>query len=540
MASRKEFDWVGENLANPTFTNTDFKDVGINISNTSIGPESVYVNNPQIRALPEFQTDGKFDLQKFHEKYVQLAKSYNDLAKDTYSRDIRSNSRIFAENDIFVSPEERRQTSGAYMTLINNPDHITYGIVGIDAAGPRTKTPMELAEGHPIFDSKTGKFTEDTPEESLLKYFWRPKMMATYDTDVDINGNPTDDPLKIAHVKGEYKLTEDGEYYTEFVNGRSTYGKEVVSHWNILTKEDSWINKYDPFDSDDIKKSTTGSIVRNALKIIPLFTPVAPYYAAASIGINLVDALGTLGKLVAGSENHTLNSITAFAEQFNQTTSEEGMKHTFSMENILNMVGDTFLFLESQRIIAEQAPALFDRETARIIKDPNAEIRKLTGDYIAVNSKAIDQKYNQLRTMMSDLAELDYNKAEELRALTGIAATRASAIVSNKISNYQKLGRQISTGMMAVTFGLHTYGTAKAQGVTDEAATALTLGAIAGQYGLLSSHIGQKIFPEAQLERQQIRKAIKEWLSYGRVDNSYYQAFEDAATKQAKEKAVQK
>jgi hypothetical protein len=62
MASRKEFDWVGENLANPTFTNTDFKDVGINISNTSIGPESVYINNPQIRALPEFQTDGKFDL----------------------------------------------------------------------------------------------------------------------------------------------------------------------------------------------------------------------------------------------------------------------------------------------------------------------------------------------------------------------------------------------------------------------------------------------------------------------------------------------
>ena len=54
MASRKEYDWVGESLANPDFTNTDFKAAGINIENTSIGPESVYINNPQIRALPEF------------------------------------------------------------------------------------------------------------------------------------------------------------------------------------------------------------------------------------------------------------------------------------------------------------------------------------------------------------------------------------------------------------------------------------------------------------------------------------------------------
>jgi len=151
--------------------------------------------------------------------------------------------------------------------------------------------------------------------------------MATYDENVDINGNPTDDPAKIAHVKGEYKLDPNGEYYTEFANGKSTYGKEIVSPWNILTKEDSWINKYDPFDSDGINKSLPGSIARNTLKILPLLpiaplTTIAPYYVAASLGISLVDALGTLGKLVSGSDNPTLNTITAFAESFNQTSSE--------------------------------------------------------------------------------------------------------------------------------------------------------------------------------------------------------------------------
>jgi len=150
-------------------------------------------------------------------------------------------------------------------------------------------------------------------------------MLATYDENVDINGNPTDDESKIAHYKGERKLNEDGEYYLEYVNGKSTYGKELLSKWNILTKENSTLNKYDPFDSDDIKKSVSGSIARNALKILPLLTPVAPYYAAASIGINLVDALGTLGKLVMGSNNPTLNNITAFSESFNQTVSEEGL-----------------------------------------------------------------------------------------------------------------------------------------------------------------------------------------------------------------------
>ena len=119
-------------------------------------------------------------------------------------------------------------------------------------------------------------------------------------------------------------------------------------------------------DYDDIKKSVSGSIARNALKILPLLTPVAPYYAAASIGINLVDALGTLGKLVMGSNNPTLNNITAFSESFNQTVSEEGLQKNFGLENVINMVGDTFMFLESQRILAEQAPKFFMKEVYSI------------------------------------------------------------------------------------------------------------------------------------------------------------------------------
>jgi len=54
MGLMKEHDWVGESLSNPTFTNSDFKSVGINASNTSIGPESVYLQLDEIRNSPEF------------------------------------------------------------------------------------------------------------------------------------------------------------------------------------------------------------------------------------------------------------------------------------------------------------------------------------------------------------------------------------------------------------------------------------------------------------------------------------------------------
>jgi len=74
--------------------------------------------------------------------------------------------------------------------------------------------------------------------------------------------------------------------------------------------------------------------------------------------------------------------------------------------------------------------------------------------------------------------ELEFNA--ELETAQKASQSIAMAEVNNQINNFNKLGRQISTSMMAITFGLHTYGAAKAEEVSDVAATALTLGAIAG------------------------------------------------------------
>ena len=85
---------------------------------------------------------------------------------------------------------------------------------------------------------------------------------------LDINGNPTTDQSKIVHHKGDSKIDPvTGTYYYETLDGRSMYGKDVLSGWDTLTKEGTTLNKYDFFDSDDLDKSTTGSLVKAAIKI---------------------------------------------------------------------------------------------------------------------------------------------------------------------------------------------------------------------------------------------------------------------------------
>mgnify|MGYP001293063599 FL=1 len=70
------------------------------------------------------------------------------------------------------------------------------------------------------------------------------------------------------------------------------YGKDVLSGWDTLTKEGTTLNKYDFFDSDDLDKSTTGSIVKAAIKIAPAFIPgVAPWYIGTRVILNTMDLI---------------------------------------------------------------------------------------------------------------------------------------------------------------------------------------------------------------------------------------------------------
>jgi len=109
---------------------------------------------------------------------------------------------VFSQYNFFVSPEQRRTVAPTVISFNPNPDHITIGLVDFNTASRPTKTPEELSESQPIWDPDTKTWTEETPEDSFLKYFFRPTVLATWDYDADANGNPTNDPSKVVYYKG--------------------------------------------------------------------------------------------------------------------------------------------------------------------------------------------------------------------------------------------------------------------------------------------------------------------------------------------------
>src|SRR5574344_1367147 len=130
---------------------------------------------------------------------------------------------------------------------------------------------------HKVWDSENEKWLDYTAEDQGLlgvKYlFSRPSLVyATWDED----GTHFDQVLgrTVEHHKGDWKTDENGEFYTETIGNRQSYGKEFVAYSDILTKEDSWANNIDFFDSDDKNKSLGGIAAKFVAQSLPYMFPV--------------------------------------------------------------------------------------------------------------------------------------------------------------------------------------------------------------------------------------------------------------------------
>jgi hypothetical protein len=127
----------------------------------------------------------------------------------------------------------------------------------------------------------------------------------------------------VKHKKGDKKINENGTFYYENLNGRDIYGREVLSKFDTLTVDGTFVNKFDFFDSDDKDKSIVGSLVKNAVKVIPAFIPyVSPIYLGARVGLNTVDLISKLGKVFTGSDSPTLSALEGFTKSMAFSTSD--------------------------------------------------------------------------------------------------------------------------------------------------------------------------------------------------------------------------
>ena len=368
----KQNDWVLETLQNPTFTQEDFRSIGIDATNTSIYSKDKYINSPLIQQMPQFQTNGNFDVAKFTDFYDNVSKSYQDMAQTTYL-DKQSDKAIFSYNNLWVEPQYRGKPVEFNIVKISNPNRQKMGIESLGFISAPTMSPQEIAQNEKIYNPETNTWEESPNDSWLFRDWFDPVAMATYDTDVDANGNPTTDESKIVHRKGEYKINPDtGTYYYEKLNGRSPYGKQVLSPFDIITKDGSVANQFDFFDSDGLTKSFTGSVMKTAARIAPMFLPVVGTpYIAFNLAVELGKVLPIIYKTTfgLGSEDHSLmNTIEGIAASFSaDQVSLEGQQSFFNSENILNLIADVAKQLYEQRWLFSKAPAYFKKYS--IVKD---------------------------------------------------------------------------------------------------------------------------------------------------------------------------
>lgn len=516
MTDQKENDMLLNVMENPSFSIQDFQDIGLNVQNTSLQSKDVYQNSPQIQENTLFQdSKGNFDPTKFATVYNTAAKVYNTMATTAQNQD--SDFKVqYSKYNIFA-PEQYINPNPDFSidTHSPNPDQRTSSIVRVGEVGPREKTPAELAESHKVYNPATGEW-EASPEDSFFDNLFHVRALAQYDEDVDINGKKRGeagfDENNIEHAAGELKINPDtGTYYYEDIDGQNIHNKQLLHLSDVFTKEGSYLNSIDFFDSDDIHKTPIGSFVKNAALVGSMFIPyVGPWITGATIVQQAASMGATLGKIFTGSDNKAFNFIQGAAEQSDpfRTRSEYSQQNMWTMENLFGMIGDTVAQLKQQRMLFEQLPKLIGKD-GRVLtqKGQDAMTKELAAKYDLQNAKAIQDKYKMPMQQLAKENFLEYNNAtEQLRLMN---QNKAAADLENYVKDYYNTGSILSKAYMTLLTVNDTYDQAKQAGASDTLAALTTLGYASAEYALLSTGLGEWVMPELRANRMQNKALLK-------------------------------
>jgi hypothetical protein len=149
-----------------------------------------------------------------------------------------------------------------------------------------------------IWDSESGRWIEGETAESRgvgKKIFGDTLIYAKYDKD-GLQINPITGKEEY-HRAGEWMTDEDGNYFTMTIGKEDLGRREVVALGDILTKEDSWLNNIDFWDSDEKDKSVAGIALKTAFTALPYLIPgVQEYYGALTALGGLMSVMPTFYK----------------------------------------------------------------------------------------------------------------------------------------------------------------------------------------------------------------------------------------------------
>ena len=502
----KENDLILNILANPSFTLEDFKTVGLTSDNTGLQSEDKYLQSNKIQQISSFKdANNNFDKAKFHNFYLQASAVYNQLSTDDYDKKILEQAQ-YSKDNIWVSPEKRTVDYRPKLIKKANPDLVNSSLDQFGQMGNRTMSIAEIAQTQKVVNPLTGE-KSDSPNDSFFSNYFNTLVLAQYDEDVI-------DPKtkQVIHEKGSLKYNEDGLPYYEELAGRDVHGRQVLNKMDVLTTDGSVWNKFDFFDSDDINQKGLGSsLLKNAALVGSMFIPyVGPVITGLSVATQTTGLLATLGKLVAGNENKTLNNIQGWAKSVNrQNSTEYAQNNTWCAENFINMIGDTIGQLAEQRWIFKAGPVLFKgKDVYKAMSNEGYEALKAKklAELNAASNKTMGEI---LKEGVSTKNRIYYQQF--LQAQQGANANKAALYVDDIVRQATKIGSPISKAYMVSITVQDTYGDAKAAGASDLEAALLTMGYAAGESWILNTGLGEWILPELHIDKYR-NKAIAEAL----------------------------
>lgn len=508
-----EKDWLLENLANPTYDVQDLVTMGnVSTDNTQFLSKETYMNSQFIKDA--FSDDeGNFLKDDFEKFYTQLATKWNSLQEQTYEQGLE----LDPFDTSLTRPGHRQAKLNISLSENFNPDRIQIGVEGFLTMSDPTKSRAEIGQSNFIYDTENQKFKTETPEDYALfnnpiKWFKdllsEPLVLAKYEEDtIDENGE--------FHQKGEYKLNQFGTYYYETLNGRSPIGREILSIGDVLTKEDSLLNKIDFFDSDDLQKSIAGVVAKNVALIAPMFiAPIAPWYYGALIAKELATTMPMLTSMIFnlyGEETSTpswINTLAGYGESATLGTSQYSKENVFTAENLINLIGEVALQWGTQKQIVKMV------------------------DYFGTSTKSklakAEQKAFEFYKSKKDLPQLQGLSAiDDVDWKNSILGARAMEKFTKSImesaTKKQKIGANVALAYMALISNTDVYATMKEKGATEKEAAWVALASTLGMYAVDKwMHLGEIFFDEATDDfLKQSRKQLRQEMSAINLSHKY-------------------
>lgn len=471
----KENDILVSTLLNPTANINDLIHAGINSDNTQLLSPDEYKSSDFIKKAFTGD-DNKFNEEAFTKAYMMAAKAYSDLNSKTIVDDLKQFIE-YNQKDIYAPTNAKFKTPTYNISRVSNPYESITGIDSLFGTAESHKSVRELAQKNKIYDSETGEYLDKSAEDLGLfgGLFSKPLVYAKWHEDGEHIDPITGRTVK--HKKGEYRLNDDGKFFTETIGKKQGYDEEFVALSDILTKEDSWLNKIDVFDSDDKEKSAVGVIMKTAMSIAPYFTPFATIWGGITAGVTMASVLPTFAKALEGLAigdketgfTNTMSLLENYFKRFDKSMSDEGQKKSFGLESIGHTVADIFGQLYQMRAAASLSKlSRLDWDSANkkaydnFIKNHGHELQSL------IRRGTIEPTKEGIKAFWSDIAA----QTPELKAL---------------IDKQSKLSRQLSLGYMAMLTSADVYQEALKGGFDRRAAGAAALASTLAQYYMMNS-----------------------------------------------------